>query len=341
MIAFFRWLLLPFSLLYALGVWIRNKFYDWGILDAKSYPINTIVIGNLAVGGSGKSPMVEYLITIFSERYRTAILSRGYARNTKGFLTVNIYDTTTQVGDEPLQFKRKFPKITVAVCEDRRVGIEQLMPNHDLIILDDAFQHRRIRGKVNILLFEYSSLLKPIIPLPTGNFRDLMNQTKRAEIIVITKCPSHIPQTDKDIIERKIRKYGNRPIFYSFIDYGQATHSTDASVLNTLKNHSVLLVTGIANPTPLKQYLVEQAQEVTSMEFPDHHPFSDKDYKNILNHFSHIESSNKIILTTTKDLQRIDLERFKGIPLYHLPITTAFYEEKVFQNYLKEALAKN
>lgn len=338
MITFFRWLLFPLSLLYGIGVWIRNKLYDWHILKTKSYPIKTIVVGNLAVGGSGKSPMTEYLIRVFWQEYRLATLSRGYGRKTKGFLEVNVTNDVSQVGDEPLQFKRKFPSITVTVCEDRRKGIEQLMSYHDLIILDDAFQHRRIRGKVNILLFEYSSLLHPVIPLPTGNFRDLMNQIKRAEIIVITKCPKEIPQTEKAIIERKILKYGKRPIFYSYINYGQAIHAIDTSILPQLKDYSILLITGIANPTPLKQYLIQQATKVISIEFPDHHHFSDRDYQNISRHFNQMNAPNKIVLTTTKDLQRMDLNRFQDIPLYHLPISTAFYEEDSFQRSVKQAL---
>ena len=330
MIAALRWILLPFTLLYAIAIWVRNKLYDWQVLTSKRYPVRSIVVGNLAVGGSGKSPMTEYLIQWLKTDYRIATLSRGYGRKTKGFRYVEEENTAAEVGDEPLQFKKKFPDITVAVCEDRRKGIETLQPQHDLILLDDAFQHRRISATCNILLFEYSSILGNTLPLPTGNFRDLMNQTKRADIIVITKCPIDIPDEAMERIEHKIAKYDCAP-FYSRIVYKNAIHVYEETTLLSLQGRDVLLLTGIANPKPMKQYVQAQARQVLSLEYPDHHAFSDRDYQRIRRRFSEIDSTNAIILTTTKDLQRLDLSKLEGLPLYQLPIGMALEDEEIFR----------
>lgn len=341
MIVCIRWLLLPFSLVYGIGVWIRNTLYDLNILHSRSYPIKTIVVGNLTVGGAGKSPMTEYLIALFQQRYRLATLSRGYGRRTKGFRIVELDEPAILTGDEPLQFKRKFPSITVAVCEDRRTGIERLMTDHDLIILDDAFQHRRIKGKINLLLFDYHSLLKPPLPLPTGDFRDLMNQTNRADIVVVTKSPTSLPQREREAIERKIRKYGKKPIYYSYIEYGRPVNARNGLEIPSLDHMHILLVTGIANPKPLKQHLENMAQTVVSLEFPDHHVFSEKDYQKIKKHYLKINSSNKVILTTTKDLQRIDLQKLSGLPLYYIPISVAFFEQEALNADLRKMLGKD
>lgn len=338
MITLLRWILLPFTVLYAIAIWVRNKLYDWQILKSKTYPVMSIVVGNLAVGGSGKTPMIEYLIQWFRTDFNLATLSRGYGRKAKGFKYVLPESTVTEVGDEPLQLKRHFPDITVAVCEDRRIGIETLLPQHDLILLDDAFQHRRISATCNILLFEYSSLLGRTLPLPTGNFRDLMNQTKRADIVVISKCPSVIPEQDKQKIERKITKYGQKPIFYSRIAYEKSSNVVDGSVLSSLQDKDVLLLTGIANPKPMKEYVQAQAHQVVSLAYPDHHDFSDKDYQQIRHRFTEMDDTNTIILTTTKDLQRLDMTQLDGLPIYHLPIATQLLDEDKFRQVMKQKL---
>ncbi|MGH2623364.1 MAG: tetraacyldisaccharide 4'-kinase, partial [Sphingobacterium sp.] len=178
-----RWILFPITILYSLGIWVRNKLYDLRVFSSKSFNVNTIVIGNLAIGGAGKSPITQKCVAYFNNKYKVATLSRGYGRNTQDFKLVEKESTAEQVGDEPLQMKRTFENITVAVDENRAHGIEILQQSHDLILLDDAFQHRKITPKCAVLLFDYNSILQPIWLLPTGNFRDSMNQTKRADII--------------------------------------------------------------------------------------------------------------------------------------------------------------
>ncbi|MBE8712948.1 tetraacyldisaccharide 4'-kinase [Sphingobacterium hungaricum] len=333
-----RWLLLPFSALYASILWIRNKLYDIQLFKSREFAIPTIVVGNLVVGGAGKSPMVEYLISLLKDSKKVATLSRGYGRKTKGFALVHTASTADEVGDEPLQFKRKFPEITVAVCEDRCFGVEQLEQNHDVIILDDAFQHRKLKPKFSILLFDFESLLSFGMPLPTGNFRDLMSQTRRADCIVITKCPSAISENEKRKIEHKIKRYSNSPIFYSKISY-LPIHSAKRNVLETdLSNTSILLFTGIANPKPLLEYLTPISKSVEHVRFSDHHAFEESDFDKIKKAFDSLANPEKIILTTEKDFQRIPSSVFSQFPLYIQPIQQALEHANHFDELINKAL---
>ncbi len=346
MIRLLRWLLLPISLLYGLVVWIRNVLYDTGIWSSKSYPVRSIVIGNLAVGGSGKTPMTECLIRWFDGEYKIATLSRGYGRKTTGFRDVHINDDAVSTGDEPLQFKRKFPHLTVAVCEDRRTGMEILLEDHDLILLDDAFQHRKVSASCNILLFEYASLLRPIIPLPTGNFRDLLPQAKRAHIIVITKIPKDISAQQRTQITNKLRKHSNAPIYFASIAYGapKALSKQSNSAINSsvnLYDKQVLLVTGIANPAPLLDYVQQEAKYVESIAFPDHHLFTKADYERIQSAYAALAAKEDTVLVTTeKDAQRLSLHSLPNIPCYYIPITFAFDQEEQIHQDVINTLAR-
>lgn len=321
MISIIRWLLLPISFIYQSVVWIRNRMYDRHILKSQSFDIPTIVIGNLAVGGAGKSPMTEYLIRLLKDKYNMATLSRGYGRKTKGFKTVHVESTALEVGDEPLQFKKKFPTITVAVCEDRCAGIAQLRASNDIILLDDAYQHRKLQAGLYLLLFDYSSLFKPLLTLPTGNFRDNFSSSKRANLIVITKVPDTIPEKDKQHIEGLIRKYSKAPIFYSSIRYSKAINYADNKpLMSDLSHFDIVLFCGIANPIPLIEYLKNKANSVTLIEFPDHHNYSANDFNKVITHYKSFISDHKIIMTTEKDIQRITNNVFADFPLYYIPI---------------------
>ncbi|MGN5955636.1 tetraacyldisaccharide 4'-kinase [Sphingobacterium lactis] len=336
-----RWLLFPFTILYTCIIWLRNKLYDWGIFKTKEFPVASIVIGNLAIGGAGKSPLTQKLIGYFKDKYQVATLSRGYGRKTKGFRLVQSTDNAELVGDEPLQFKKNYPEITVAVNENRAEGIEILQQDHNLILLDDAYQHRKFKAKCNILVFDYQSIINPIVLLPTGNFRDTFNQTKRADCFLISKCPDHIPEDKKQLIEGKISKYSQAPIYYSKIKYLDLINLRTQQTVNLqLAVTDVLLLTGIANPSPLIKYVQDRFNKVEHIKFPDHHDFKASDYQKIVEQYNNIPSENKIILTTEKDAQRIDLTQLSNIPLYYIPIDIAIDQEAQFLELIENIVNK-
>lgn len=342
MILILRWILLPFSLIYHLIIWGRNLLYDKQILKSKSFSIPTIVIGNLAIGGTGKSPMTEYLIRLLKERYKVSTLSRGYGRKTTGFRWVETTSTALEVGDEPLQFKRKFPDITVAVSEDRCKGIQQLEPHHDLVILDDAFQHRKLKAGLYILLFDYQSLFKPILTLPTGDFRDVLSSTRRADLIIITKCPADISDKNKAHIEHIIRKHSISPIFYTAIDYDQPRDVNNITYPHELENKEIVLFCGIANPSPLLKYLHDKGNVVHLHQFADHHNYTDADFEKIIQAYQKLNNETSIILTTEKDMQRVDTLLFEKLPLFYIPIhlQTVDKQQHTFDHFIENYLAR-
>lgn len=320
-----RYMLFPFTIIYAFIVWLRNRFYDLHIIPSYSFSIPTIVIGNLAVGGTGKSPMTEAIVSFLSKKFKIAILSRGYGRITKGFHFVEVNSLATEVGDEPLQFKNKFPNITVAVCEDRCKGIQKLKGNHEVIILDDAYQHRKLSPLFTILLFDYQSFSRPMFVFPVGNFRDLLLEAKRAHIIVITKCPVPISDKDKIRIESKLRRYNKEAlIVFSHIDYFEPVRSDGTQI--SIDHKDIILITGIANPQTLVQYISHKAKSVSHLSFGDHHTFKETDINYIIETFKSCKSNNKIILTTEKDYQRLKpyQDHFDSIELAYLPIKLQF-----------------
>ncbi|MCA5005389.1 tetraacyldisaccharide 4'-kinase [Sphingobacterium bovistauri] len=343
MITILRWILFPITVVYHSIIWLRNLLYDKGIFKSQSFKIPTIVIGNLAIGGTGKSPMTEYLIKLLQDKYSIATLSRGYGRKTKGYRLVNVNSKALEVGDEPLQFKNKFPNITVAVDEDRCEGIKQLQNNHDIIILDDAFQHRKLRPGYAILLFDFNSLFKPILTLPTGDFRDIFSSTKRADLIIITKCPENINDKEKHHIEHIIRKYNIAPIFYTKIGYENPKSLSGSIEENKLENKEILLFCGIANPTPLVEYLEKYNNTVHLLKFPDHHNFSQDDFEKIKNKFNSIDNTNKLILTTEKDTQRIPADVFISYPVYYMPIhlQSADNQQVTFDHFIENYLSSH
>lgn len=338
---YLRLLLFPFSIVYGLIIWIRNRLFDLQILKSNTYKIPTIVVGNLAIGGTGKSPMTEFIIRLFQNKHRVATLSRGYGRNTKGFKYAKLSSTANEVGDEPLQFKNKFPDITVAVCEDRCFGIETLMQTHDVIVLDDAFQHRKLKPSFSILLFEYNSCLNPMFILPVGNFRDLSEESKRADMIMVTKTPSDATQDEKTFIKRKlVRKSGISNIFFTSIQYGEIM-SINKNKAEISPNTVVLLLTGIANPKPLIEHLNGLVKDIEHLAFSDHHAYTSNDILTIKQKFSLIKHPSKVILTTEKDAQRIRtpeyLDILRDIPIAYIPIETAFedlYSQTVVEDQL-------
>lgn len=325
----FRILLLPFSILYGLIVVIRNYLYDKGIFKSASFNLPLICVGNLAVGGTGKSPMVEYLVELLQERFAIATLSRGYKRKTKGYALANAQTTAIDIGDEPMQFHAKYPDLAVAVGEERIVAIPQLLhdkPNTQAIILDDAFQHRAVKAGFNILLTDYSNLFTKDFFLPTGDLRDQYSSSKRADVIIVTKCPADLSEQEKQAIISEIYPRPNQKVFFTAIAYGTPYHIITREKRAVTADDEILLVSGIANPKPLKQYLFEHAATYFQVNYRDHHIFTIDDLQEIKKKFHSVVDDKGFILTTEKDAMRLIKFRqeLSDLPLYVIPIRHAF-----------------
>ena len=335
----FRVLLLPFAILFWLIIWIRNWMYDKKIMRSTGFGLPLICVGNLSVGGTGKSPMVEFLVRNLKSRYKVATLSRGYKRKTKGYALANDQTTAIDIGDEPMQFHRKFPDVPVAVGEERLVAIPQLLhdrPETEVVILDDAFQHRAIRAGLNILLTDHGNLFTRDFFLPTGDLRDLRSSFRRADIIVVTKCPPNLTEEERAAITKEIGPLPHQKLFFTCIAYGTPYHITRHGFGYIDEKTEVLLVTGIANPRPLKHYLEERIGTYSMMHFSDHHIFSIDDWKDIRKRFEAMNAEKKIILTTEKDAMRLlkFRQEIDGMPFYVVPIEHRFlfHQDTAFTN---------
>ncbi|MEJ7557621.1 MAG: tetraacyldisaccharide 4'-kinase [Pedobacter sp.] len=325
MSTYLRYLLLPFSLLYGLVIVIRNSLFDAGVLKSVSFDLPIICIGNLVVGGSGKTPVTEYIVCLLKGK-RIAILSRGYGRDTKGFLIADATSTANSIGDEPLQYFNKFEDVTVAVCEDRTEGIERLQKDHDVILLDDAFQHRKVRAGLNILLFDYAKFSTPQFLLPAGNLREPFRGFRRSDMVLITKSPQCVNKEAQKKIRNQFRSEAHVPILFSYLDYLDIKPVYSSQLTTPMLNHDVNLhlLTGIANPNPLVNYLEQRSRKVVHYEFPDHHQFSLKNISSLVDAFNLDPAVNKIIVTTEKDAQRLLDASLKELllelPIFYLPI---------------------
>ena len=320
-----RYILIPIVPIYFLITWMRNKLYDLGIKKSKSYPFPIVCVGNLSTGGTGKTPMVEYLIRVLKDNYSLATLSRGYGRNTKGFVLANKESSAETIGDEPFQFYNKFmDTIQVSVDEDRQNGISnlrQLEAQPNLIVLDDAFQHRKVKAKLNILLTTYSNLYYKDIVLPTGNLREPRQGAKRAQIIVVTKCPNNLSQEEKNSIEAKLKPKQHQHVFFSCISYAKEVIGIHNTIgLDVLIEFT--LVTGIANAKPLVRFLRNEGLNFKHLKYSDHHDFSKKEIETI--------SENDLIITTEKDYVRLITEKKLCSKLYYLPIKIAINNQEKF-----------
>lgn len=324
----FRILLLPFALVYWIIIGIRNWMYDKKILGTASFGLPVICIGNLSVGGTGKSPMVEYLLLQLKDQFKVATMSRGYKRKTKGYALANDNSSALEIGDEPMQFHLKFPGIPIAVGEERVAAIPQLLhdkPETQVIILDDAFQHRAIKAGLNILLTDYNNLFTRDFYMPTGDLRDIKSGYKRADLIVVTKCKPGISIEERKNIIEEINPTTTQQIFFTTIEYGNAYHIFSKDTIE-LSGKDILLVSGIANPASLKKYMESQSNYYETMLYPDHYIYSIDDLENMKKRFEKMESKNKMILSTEKDAVR--LTKFKNelavVPFYILPIQHKF-----------------
>lgn len=325
----FRLLLLPFALLYGLVVSVRNWLYDKNIFKTTSFGLPLICVGNLSVGGTGKSPMVEYLVMQLKSSFQVAVLSRGYKRKTRGYALATAKTSAIEIGDEPMQFHTKFPDVPVAVGEERLVAIPQLLhdrPQTEVIILDDAFQHRAVKAGLSILLTDCTNLFTQDFYLPTGDLRDAKRSYKRADVIVVTKCSLDLSRARKAEILKDIQPLPEQAVFFTAIRYGALYHITQRRLTFIDEQTDVLLITGIANPKPLKGYLEERAHTYSMMHYGDHHIFSLDDWNDIKKQFESLDAKKKLMLTTEKDAMRLlkyEAE-LHSMPLYVLPIEHEF-----------------
>lgn len=280
--------------------------FDIGFFKENSFTIPTITVGNLSVGGTGKTPQIEYLIRLLKEKHALSVLSRGYKRTTKKFILLNAASSAEEVGDEPLQYFNKFKNIAVAVDTNRVNGIKTLIAAKDseVILLDDAYQHRKVKSSFYILLTKYKDLFVDDFLLPTGNLRESGAGAKRANAIVVTKCPKNLSIPDRENIQKKLQHF-KKPLFFSSISYADKIKGSNSILTSDLKDYDVLLITGIANSTPLLQHLKSLNIRFEHQEYADHHHFSKKEIEQIQRKFSKMNSEKRVLLTTEKDYTRL------------------------------------
>ena len=317
------------SLQFYIITFLRNKFYDFGLIKSFSFEIPVISVGNLAVGGTGKTPMVEFLIRRFSRKYKIAVLSRGYKRKTKGFIIASEKDDASTIGDEPFQYYSKFKNIKVAVDKKRKRGIKKLINTGiNMIILDDAFQHRKVIPTYSILLSDYSNLYFNDYLLPRGNLRESKSGYKRADTIIITKCPENLSENNRQHLIQKINLKYNQHIFFSNIKYSNVLFSENNSInISKLSKQNVDVITGIVNSENLIKHLEDKGLLINHLKYPDHYNYKGKDISKIKGNF---------VITTEKDYAK--LREFNVENLYYLPISMEVSSEKTLLEKIEEKI---
>ena len=332
--------LLPLSWLYGLGVKFRNMLFDMNIPKSKSYAVPVISVGNITVGGTGKTPHVEYLIRLLKDQFSVAMLSRGYKRKSSGYVLATPDTPMKMIGDEPYQIKQKYPKVTVAVDAKRTRGIEHLIHDDstketDVILLDDAFQHRYVKPGVNILLVDYHRSIIFDKMIPAGRLREPLKGKDRADIVIVTKCPKDLKPMEFRVLTKQMNLYPYQQLFFTTLDYGQLkrifpNNQNNLGIPNSLEelsNYHVLLLTGIASPKQIYYDVKPHAKDVRTLAYGDHHVFKQKDIHHINETFASMPSP-KVIITTEKDMVR--LETTEGLSdevrnnLYVLPVRIRF-----------------
>ena len=335
------WLLLPLTMWYAVGVAVRNLFYSLGLKKQEAPHITTIGVGNLATGGTGKTPHVEYLLDLLADYYTTAMLSRGYKRKSKGFVLDDGRHDATLLGDEPAMIAAKHPQVQVAVCEQRVEGVRRLMeepplpaeeeeiePHRplELVVLDDVFQHRRIKPSINILLTEYRHPYFNDHILPYGNLREFRSGRYRASIVIVTKSPARLNPIEKHNIIHDLRLQNYQKVFFSYLQYGEIqTLDGRPAGIDLRRIDRVLAVTGIAHPEPMVDEL-RRSCKLQHLRFADHHNYTLRDIARIADTFKNMQGQRKIILTTEKDAIRLR-GLTKDLPIYILPVKVAFHKD--------------
>ena len=350
-----HWLFAPLTALYGMAIGVRNRLFDWKILPSEEFDLPVISVGNLTVGGTGKTPHTEYLIRLLKDQHKVALLSRGYKRKTSGYRLATDSSTPQEIGDEPYQIRKKYPGIHVAVDADRRHGIHQLCDNAasndtEVVLLDDAFQHRYVKPGINILLMDYNRPIYEDALMPSGLLREPASSIYRAQVIIVTKCPKEIKPIDFRIVTKHLELRPYQQMFFTTFTYGDL-HAFDSSkqhkALSTITaNTHIVLVTGIASATPLVEKLNEYTSHITHLAYRDHHDFSSSDLQQIEKVYSAINAEDKLIITTEKDAARLrgcTLSETISTSLYVLPIEIEFLQgqQEIFNNYITDYVSKN
>ena len=333
--------LYPLAYIYGAGVFLRNKCFDWKIMKSISYPIPLICLGNITVGGTGKTPHTEYLISLLQDKFNMAVVSRGYKRKTKGFRLADEKSTPREIGDEPFQIKHKYPKTTVAVDGDRRRAISKLLeltePRVDVILLDDAFQHRYVKPGLSILLTDYNRLICQDKLMPVGCLREPESGRYRANIVMVTKCPRDIKPIDYNIITKELKLYPFQKIYFSTFKYGSlySVFERDKPLLKLIELaelDNLLVLTGIANPLYLHEEIGLYRSDFKELVYKDHHDFAKKDIEFIEETFNKLDGENKIIVTTEKDAMRLlamdSISETLKKALYVIPVEIEILQDK-------------
>ncbi len=348
-----RLLLYPFTLIYGALVWLRNLLYDTKFFNSVEFSVPVITVGNLSTGGTGKTPHVEYLVRLLQYRFRVATMSRGYKRHTQGFLLADAQTNALRIGDEPMQYHMKYPELVVSVAEERMTGIPALLqrrPDIDVVLLDDAYQHRSVKAGMTILITDHAKPFYTDHILPFGNLRESRNAYKRANIIIVSKCPANLTLEQAGSITGKIAPLPHQQVFFTGIHYDTPFDliTREPVVLN---NKNIILVCGIARPEPLVSYLKQAAADVHTLSYADHHYFVSSDLEEIKSAYDNWNLPDKTIVTTEKDAARLHLHFDKlkewGIAIAVLPIAVNVLFNKgnefdaIVTGYVEKTIAEN
>jgi tetraacyldisaccharide 4'-kinase len=340
-----RLLLLPFSWIYATIAWMRNGLYDSGVLKKNKFNLPVILVGNLSVGGTGKTPHVEYLIRLLQNRFRVATLSRGYGRKSTGCVIAGKGTTAEIIGDEPMQYYTKFPAVTVAVCENRSQGITKLLDLQNkphVIVMDDGFQHRSVEPGFRILLTSFDKLFTRDFVLPAGDLREPAFGYKRADCIVVTRTPEGISEKEKEKVRKELHPTARQELYFSSLEYDDPVPCFEEKRIRQeeLSLMKVVLFTGIADPGAMIHHLKRHCADVHHISFPDHHPFSEKDMQKVKS----ASGADKLIITTEKDFLRLKntpaFEVIRDLSCYYLPIRVKIDREEDFNKTILSMISR-
>ncbi len=333
-------LCIPFSLIYGVIIFIRNQCFNTGLFPSREFNLPVITVGNITVGGTGKTPHVEYVVSLLNDNFKLAVLSRGYMRKSSGFVVASTASTAEEVGDEPLQIKKKYPSVEVAVDAKRVRGMKNLIsynPELEAVILDDAFQHRWIKPGISILLVDYNQPLKNDLLLPAGRLREPVSAKNRAAIVVITKCPPDIKPIERRILSRDLNLFPWQSLFFTTFSYGEPLpvfpDAKSSGAIESFEDNKpfVLMITGIASPDLFAGYLEGISSGIESVSFPDHHNFTKRDMERILKVWKSINHKYKVMITTEKDAMRLqflsETEPEIKRNIYYIPIRVRFVKK--------------